>query len=136
MSEVGVALTVDQDPSGADHWAAVLAGFPGITLYYVGDAPPDWWGKLKFFKNAVPISETDAPIVVVSGDNAREVPGTKSLVDFEHPDDVVYLFGGDHTILRTDLPYVDCVYIPSDGAEFYSHVAGAVVLYDRVLKRG
>jgi hypothetical protein len=133
---VGILLVEDPDPSSADHWASVLAGFPDATIYHLGDTPPEWWSSLKEFKIAISINEVDVPIVVISGDNARELPGTKSLVDFEHPDDVVYLFGGDHTILNTDLPYVAAVYIPSDGAELYSHVAGAIVLYDRMLKRG
>lgn len=135
MSEVGIAFADALDPTSVDQWATVLAAFPGVKLYAACDTP-DWWSEYKCFRDAVSVSEATSPIVVVSPENARRLPGTTSLVSYEHPEDAVYLFGGDHTILETDLPYSDCVFIPSDGAEFYSHVAGSIVLYDRMLKRG
>lgn len=135
MGTVGVAFADALDPTSVDQWATVLFGFPGVEIYHVGPMP-EWWKKFKCFRDALPIEEATSPIVVVSPESARKLQGATSLVSFEHPENVVYLFGGDHTILETDLPYVDSVFIPSDGAEFYSHVAGSIVLYDRMVKRG
>jgi len=132
---IGVALVPDHDPASIDHWVTVLSGFPGVQVFSVG-TPPDWWAGHKTVRDAIPIEETDSPIVIVSPEGARKLPGTVSLVDYTHLDDVIYLFGGDHSILTTELSYADSLYIPSDGAEFYSHVAGAIVLYDRMLKSG
>lgn len=80
-------------------------------------------------------------IALLSPSNARYVPGNKSLIEFDHPKDIIYLFGPDNVHLdRSLLGDVDIdsyIYIPVDtNYEMYSHVSAAITLYDRKLKNG
>jgi hypothetical protein len=79
---------------------------------------------------------SDCVTVRVQPEHGRYVQGAQSLCDFEHPEDCVYVFGSDVGFVKDD----DCdysVFIPSHTAwTLFASQAGAVVLYDRLLKHG
>lgn len=83
----------------------------------------------------------DLPLVVVTPEGARHLPGEQSLIGFAHPAECVYLFGSsnstlDAAALQGRTP-VARIFIPSvDGTELFAHVAGAMVLWDREMKGG
>ena len=63
-----------------------------------------------------------------------------ALEDFTHPDNAIYFFGNDRTCMSDEdfggrVPD-HYIYIPQSGDDMHSCVAGAIVLYDRYLKRG
>jgi hypothetical protein len=82
----------------------------------------------------------DLPIVLVSPQNADEMPGDTPLMAFVHPVDCVYLFGPSNGVLTEAslcgrIPAAK-VYIPppTDGTNLFASQAGAIVYWDRLLK--
>ena len=80
-------------------------------------------------------------LVLVSPKTGRYLPGEVDLKDFKHPENAIYMFGGDKiTLSEEELggrkpDYI--VYIPQ-ATEFdiHSPIAAGIVLYDRHIKRG
>jgi len=81
----------------------------------------------------------DRPLVVVSSSVAQNLKGEQDLQHFTHPEDAIYIFGGDATELKPedfkDRDYAT-VYIPTGDIEMYSFQAGAITFYDRMSKLG
>lgn len=138
-----VCLTGASGDRWTDNWSFVLSHWPPDMIYLIGGPDPrvpDYFrGRWEEIFDATELP--DLPLVVMSPENARFVPGTVSIVDFVHPAECVYLFGSDHVHLsevelgerRPD----HVVYIPTGSIhEMYSHTAGAVTLYDRMMKNG
>ena len=66
------------------------------------------------------------------------IKGDVSLKDFTHPEECIYWFGDSHNIVKPEeIPnnIAHKVYIPMNG-EVHSYVAGAMVLWDRIIKNG
>jgi len=86
----------------------------------------------------------DCELVVMSPETARYIQPTVTLQEFVHPDRAVYFFGADTIFLSDDdlggrqPDHVVCApnVSPRESDELYSFVVGAVVLYDRLVKRG
>ena len=81
------------------------------------------------------------PVIVLAAADGKYVQGDQSLVDFIHPENAIYLFGGSKSNLNDedDLGGVvpdALVYIPTVEHEMYSHAAAYITLYDRYVKRG
>lgn len=123
----GVVLTPEHDPASLDHWASLLAGFPGHVPYCCCGPIPDWWEGFKVWRDATVLPQDAARVIVVPD-------GEQSIVTFTHPEDACYVFGPDHESNTHLHPGAPTVSIPSDGAHLYSHHAGAIVLYDRLFK--
>lgn len=102
--------------------------------------PDDYNGKpINRVTNADDLP-TEPTLVVLSGQDGKEIQGDISLDDYTHPENAIYFFGDDHGDLtqakigtRTDY---DKVYIPFFGKSLFSNQAMAVVLYDRLKKNG
>ena len=82
----------------------------------------------------------DRPLVVLQPQDGRNVKGTESLVDFVHPDDAIYMFGGSHDVMEGDdlggrVPEHQ-VFIPFEKHECYAFAAAYITLWDRKLKHG
>lgn len=139
----GVCYRYDLRSDIQDQWEHVLSNF-GLTTdrVWVRGAPEDWQSYLKAPKidTLADIAGT-RPIVVLQHPEAREFPGTVSLVDYVHPADAIYVFGADNVILTEgdDLggrAVAARVFIPTVALESYSFVAAAMTLYDRFVKNG
>lgn len=77
------------------------------------------------------------PVILVQPQDGTYVQGDTNLVDFTHPDDCVYLFGGTHGNLELDFEPDAKLYIPHQPTwNLYAPQAVAIVLYDRYVKRG
>ena len=131
---LGVALAGSHGLESLNNWAGVTSCFPVDAVHSIGPVPSSW-RRFKFIGEATELPP-GSPVVVVSSDVARVMPGSVPLYEFEHPRHAVYVFGADHEIL--DLPELmgaHRIFVPSTGSELRSHVAGGIVLYDR-LNRG
>ena len=74
--------------------------------------------------------------VVIQPADGHNVQGTVSLVDFVHPEDAVYIFGGDDGFMEP-IEADHYVYIPTPPTwELYASQAGAIVIWDRTIKNG
>jgi hypothetical protein len=95
-----------------------------------------WVRGQTYLKRARQDPMPDLPIVMVTSQVA-EIPGTISLQDFEHPDKCIYWFGGSN-MLNVDEPpnVVAKVFIPAGVHEMHSPQAGAIVAWDRRMRRG
>lgn len=78
------------------------------------------------------------PVIVIQPTDGTYIQGKESLVDFEHPDDCVYLFGASHGHLEPDgIVPEKSVFIPHvETWNLFASQAAAIVLYDRYVKRG
>ena len=79
------------------------------------------------------------PLVVASPLHSNHLNGTTPLYEFVHPEDAIYVFGADNISLHPqmfgerEIDYL--VYVPTSGRDLFSHLAGAMVLYDRRCKQ-
>lgn len=81
------------------------------------------------------------PLVVACPAHAQHLPGDVSLYTCIHPENAIYVFGADTTGLA---PWMfgsrsisQKVYVPSrEDTNLHSHVAAAMILYDRRCKHG
>lgn len=137
---ISICLHTPVNEELQNQWDYVLNNFMVDQIYVVGGNI-----KSKIFKNATYINDyseiKSKNIVLCSPDNAREVQGEISLIEFSHPDDCCYVFGRDDGYFKSnDFQNIDLhkkVYIPmSNDLDMYSHVAAAVFLFDRKVKNG
>ncbi len=77
------------------------------------------------------------PIILLQQQDGRYVQGEESLVDFSHPDECTYLLGQSHGQLTLDYDVAYKLFIPSVPTwSMFTSQATAIVLYDRLVKRG
>lgn len=122
-----------------DQWSFVFSNF-GITDIW--ERGFDGNKDLKLYQPSQKISKAselpDVPLVVLQHADSRYIKGVECLIDFKHPQECIYFFGGTHMNLTKDEVDVEpdhLVYIPSVKHEMYSHAAGYITLYDRLLKK-
>ena len=76
-------------------------------------------------------------VIVVQPADADLVQGTISLHEFEHPDEAVYIFGGSQTRLnQSDVRNALAEFVFIQVGDLFPSQAGAIVLWDRIWKRG
>ncbi len=131
----GVAIKVDND-ADMDGWIRVLAAFeieevyelPGLGVPMGGSIMVENLGQVQNFRRA--------PVVVIQPINGDFFKGDQSLLEFDHPDEAIYAFGGTVTRLTLgDLHGLDnktTVHIPIGDLD--PAQAGALVLWDRFVK--
>jgi hypothetical protein len=120
-----------------NQWSFLFSNFGVTDIWEMG-------GKLStIYQSTNKIDKTselpDKPLVILAPQDGRFIKGVESLVDFKHPDDCVYLFGGSNQVLTYDV--VDrkpdfLVYVPLVKHEAFSHAVAYMTLYDRRVKRG
>lgn len=126
-----------------DQWSWVFSNF-GVTEIWERDRLADRDSKIYqdsvAIKSAAELPE-DRNLVVLAPIDGRYIQGEQSLKDFEHPEDVIYLFGSTQANLNDEddlggrVPD-SLVYIPTVKLECYSHSAAYMTLWDRYVKRG
>lgn len=126
-----------------NQWAYVVLSFDPDEVYVCGEVPPEISTMRRAFGEAKIVANAGAipgELVVVTPVNARELQGDTPLDTFIHPEDACYLFGADSSILAEDdlgRSAASKVFIPTaTDDDFYAPIAGAIVLYDRRVKRG
>lgn len=102
-----------------------------VQAYEINTPNTETVGRFKIIKD---LSDITIPIVAVQPVSSPTFPGEISLLDFEHPSDVVYLFGADH-VHNEKVDVLASVYIPMPNNKcIWSVQAAAIVLYDRYAK--
>ena len=137
---VSVCLVVTSGQNWEQQWSFVLSNFAPDKIYVIGHVDP----KVRPFRDAVSIlsaEEIEEPITLLMPENGVNYQGTQPLTDYEHPDEVCYMFGSDNHVLEEkhfgDRSPDDIVFIPTSTIDtMYSFMAGAVTLYDRMTKHG
>lgn len=120
----------------------LVRAYPDLTVYEreVSVKEPDTYNNIPFVRVS---TSDDLPIepklVVISPQNSPNIPGDISLVDYVHPENVIYFLGDDQghltqKVIGSRIDY-DKVYIPMEDC-IYSDQAIAIVLYDRQIKNG
>lgn len=137
---VAVCIPLPKDGNAQMQWDFVLSNFAVDTLYVIGDEADAPVSNVFSGMNATYIASAEGlpavTLIVLAADNGKYVQGTTSLVGFSHPEDVIYLFGGDSAFLSEDelgsrVPD-DVVFIPTDSKDdMWSWSAFAVVMWDR-----
>ena len=138
----GVCFQREHKPSLQDQWSFVFSHFGVEEIWERGWEPGD--GKIYQPVESIDTCAElpdDRPLVVLAPPLGRYIQGTESLLEFTHPKDAIYVFGGSHTNLTEEdmggRVAEHYVYIPTaDRNEMYAYVAAAVVLWDRVVKGG
>lgn len=126
-----------------DQWSWVFSNF-GIADIWELDCGSGTDSSI--YQDALPCDTamelpSDRPLIVLAPIDGKFIKGNESLVDFVHPEDAIYLFGGSHAVLSDEddlggrVPD-SLVYIPTVGLEMYSHSAAYITLWDRYVKRG
>lgn len=126
-----------------DQWSWVFSNF-GVTEIWERDCGE--CGDAEIYQPVTKINTAaelpaGRPLIVLSPQEAKFIPGTVSLSDFVHPDDAIYLFGGSMANLNDEddlggrVPDA-VIYIPTVSLEMHSHNAAYVTLWDRYVKRG
>lgn len=118
------------------------AGVPMSWVYPMhggdnGNVNEPWRRHINCVADDVP-----GPFVVVTPEDGHNVQGTRSLFEFDHPEDCRYVFGSDRYNLALDddavklheIIDVATVYIPGVGKALHSPLAAAMVVYDRIAK--
>lgn len=123
-----------------DQWSFTFSNF-GIVNIWERDFLA---GDSEIYQKTISINTAeelpDKPLVVLAPKDGRFFKGTISLVDFEHPEEAIYLFGGSHSVLTEEEmgnrkpDYT--VYIPTVRYELYAFSTANITLYDRLVKRG
>ncbi len=143
VDSVGICYTYSTHGYYRTQWLCNVTAF-APTLVFERGLPTD----VPNFDGIVSIQSaddlpSDHELVVLSPLSARVVHPTTSLQEFAHPERAVYFFGADTTWLsenelgsrRPD----HVVYVPvasqKECDEVYSFVVGAIVLYDRAMRR-
>ena len=136
-----VCLVPSSGQNWEQQWSYVLSHFSPRRLYTVGEVDPRVrpFRGLEVVNSAADLPET--PLVLMSPRNAQYIKGRTPLGEFRHPDECVYMFGSDAAHLNADhlggRTPEHLVYIPTDTPDtMYSFMAGAITLYDRMMRHG
>jgi hypothetical protein len=138
---VGICFKSEQRGWMQDQWSWVFSNY-GITDIWERNCISE---DAKIYQPVIHITNCtelpDRPLVVLSPIDAKYMAGTESLLDFDHPEDAIYVFGGSYDNLSLEEDFGGripdhIVYIPTVKYECYSHSAAYQVLWDRYVKRG
>ena len=135
-----VCLVVTPGQHWEQQWSYLLSHFKPRDVYTIGALDR----KVKPFDNYVQVenaNEVPGTLVLLAPVLGRYVQGEVAIQDFQHPEDCCYMFGGDNSTMSDDFlagrDPEHKVFIPTDSRDdMYSFMAGAITLYDRLIKNG
>ena len=130
---VGLYFKYDHDTVIRDQWILLARNHPEITLYERGK--PDDLGNESF--NTVGVNSVDelpdVPLILLTPQNSKYLPGDVNIVDFTHPTDCIYMFGNDREATYPEefgsREYTK-VYI-STMVDYWSPQTATIVLWER-----
>ncbi len=134
----GICFRAEPSAADQDKWSYCFSSF-GVTAFY------ERRGLVNKMRGAIQVADaTDLPaepkLIVLQPQDGRYIQGDTDLAGFVHPDDAIYFFGGNHDNMSDDPDLAgrvpdSVVFIPRVKHNFHSPMAGAVVLWDRYMKR-
>ena len=133
----GVVVKIDNKVD-RDGWIQLLEAFAITEVYELPGLGHSLDQSIKIERLMDLVKFHDADLVVLAARAGDFVKGDQSLFEFEHPEEAIYIFGGTMTRLHeVDLrglrPAAAKVYIIA--RDLYPAQAGAIVLWDRLVKR-
>ena len=136
----GICFSFDIDLMVREYWSYIFEHFEIIDIWELNrpsNIDSNYYIPIAIY--SVSDLPTDSSIVIASHKNAKYLQGTIPLVDFIHPTNAIYIFGSDANNLYPemfkDMTY-QTVYIPGSSNEMHSFQAGAMFMYDRMVKNG
>lgn len=137
---VGICFSFDNNLMVREYWSYIFENF-GITDIWELNRPTNIDSNYYIPTAIDSVSElpVNRPIVIASHENAKYLQGTISLLDFIHPTNAIYIFGSDNDNLYPKMfknMLYQAVYIPGSSNEMHSFQAGAIFMYDRMVKLG
>ncbi len=143
---VRIVLRLPTGQDRLDQWAYIVHAMPWDELVIWSDTA-DAVTLPRPFRGYATVSAdlsafaVDSTLVVLTGADARLLPGDQNLDGYTHPADATYVFGSDDSSLSADDFQgftFDKVYIPQEPDSFslFSAAAFAITLWDRRMKGG
>lgn len=142
---VSVCFTHEPDEHSQMQWDYILLNFKPENLYIISNEELEFnqrspRSKATQIRNVSELPK-DVPLVVLAPHSAEYLKGETSLLDFKHPENVIYFFGPDNENITKEYfksrKPDHLVYIPVDTIDqMFSFMTAAVVLWDRRLKNG
>ncbi len=137
----GLVIKIDNDGDRTT-WDQLLQAFGVGELYELPGLghPLDRSIKIESLADLANFNPV-AELIALAGVDGDFIQGEVDLQEFEHPEAAIYIFGGTMTRL-TEVEIYDApipvikVFIAADGVPLFPSQAGAIVLWDRYLKRG
>ena len=131
---LGLCFAYDQNARTRNEWAFLIDWF-GVTDSWEYGKPDDVDGYPKSTGITTSAELPDKPLVVLTPAEARTVKGTQCLHDFVHPEEAIYMTGGNHVHMAESPMFngrdYQTVYIPVDQYELYAIFAATMAFYDR-----
>jgi hypothetical protein len=128
-------------PGEIMQWEYVVCNFKPDRLIVVGQESvmpkSNSFRTAEFVRDFRSIPDDAGEVIVLAAAHGRYIVGLESLEDLTHPDDVCYVFGGNHQVLTVDKvdPAWRTVYVPTDTTDdMWSWIAYAAVAWDRRMK--
>ena len=135
----GICFHYSVDLMQREYWSYIFEQFAITEIYEVGRPAGIESNYLPTVISAINELPTGRDMVVLQHQNAKYIQGTLNLETFVHPADPLYVFGSDSDNLFpaqfTGYTY-SAVYIPPSLIEMFSFQAGAICMYDRMVKGG
>jgi len=132
----GVVIKVDNSVERTA-WTRLLEAFRISEIYELPGLGQPLEKSIKIETLSDLANYHEADLVVLAAIDGDFVQGQRALVSFEHPEEAIYIFGGSMTRLsQADLlgeTIVESLYI--EAGDLFPSQAGAVVLWDRYVKR-
>jgi hypothetical protein len=138
-----VCMFFPQNEKEQNQWDYILSHWEPSQIYLIGAEGHD---LRSVFKNAIKISGLRSlpsiPLAMTAPKLGRFIKGEESIYDFNHPQECIYFFGPNNKNLTLEDDEIEgvipnhLIYVPVDtNDEMYNWTAGAIVLYDRYLKK-
>lgn len=126
-----LSIAFHYDPETFDHFAHLVDAFC-VDDVYVVDMPVDYEAPRWTSVQDVDAIDNGCVHVVVAPKTAVHQPGETELHSFDHPEDVLYIFGADNchneAVACEASVYID---VPHAQTPFYAAQAALLTLYDR-----
>lgn len=142
---VGICTSYDEDLWKRLQWGFIRDHF-SLGPHWVRGLPDDYENVKQYRLGTPPVQVTSAadlpdwPIVLLSPSNGKYTQATQNIVTFEHPLEAIYYFGSDTGSMRLEVDFPDrqpdhLVYIPANKYPMHAYIAGAIIFYDRMVKK-
>jgi len=132
----GVVLKIDNS-ADRNSWSIVFHAFGITEIYELPGLGRPLEGSIKLERLADLQNYHAADLVVLAARDGDFVQGDTALLEFEHPEEAIYIFGGTMTRLsQSDLDGgAPAAFVYITAGDLFPAQAGAIVLWDRHAKR-
>lgn len=131
----GVVVKIDNGVERSA-WSIVFEAFGISEIYELPGLGRPLEGSIKLERLADLQNYHIANLVILAARDGDFVQGDTALLEFEHPDEAIYIFGGTMTRLsQADLRGIHPAKVYITAGDLFPAQAGAIVLWDRYAKK-